>query len=146
MLILLLFGLIGLLSSRRGSGFDQSIQFGESESLDSQLLERGVHAGPPTSGRDVADGFHPSRDDSSLLGRIRGLAQELGLPVGHQLETTVERSGAGTRLWIVPRNGTEAYLAEVERWNDRFRARQCRKERVARRGISGAAALGVGMR
>ena len=41
-LILLLFGLIGLLSSRRGSGFDQSIQFEESESLDSQLLERGV--------------------------------------------------------------------------------------------------------
>ena len=41
-LILLLFGLVGLLGSRRGSAFDQSIQAEASESLDSQLLEREV--------------------------------------------------------------------------------------------------------
>jgi len=67
-------------------------------------------------------------------GEFAASLQELGLPVGHQLETTVETSGGGTRLWIMPRNGTEAYLAEVERWNGRLRTRQCRGERVAGEG------------
>ena len=41
-LILGLFGWFGLLGSRRGSGLDQSIHLGESESLDSRLLDRDI--------------------------------------------------------------------------------------------------------
>ena len=133
-LILLLFGLIGLLSSRRGSGFDQSIQVGASESLDSQLLEREVMLDRRREAETLLMAFTRAQMTRHYWGEFAASLQELGLPVVHQLETTVESSSAGTRLWIVPRNGTEAYLAEVERWNGRLRTRQCRGERVAAEG------------
>ena len=79
-------------------------------------------------------------------GEFAASLQELGLPVGHQLETTVERSGGGTRLWIMPRNGTEAYPAEVERCNGCLRSQQCRGERVVAERDLGAAAHRVGVR
>ena len=133
-LILLLFGLIGLLGSRRGSGFDQTIQAEASESLDSQLLEREVMLDRRREAETLLMAFTRAQMTRHYWGEFAASLQELGLPVGHQLETTVERSGGATRLWIMPRNGTEAYLAEVERWNGRLRTRQCRGERVAAEG------------
>ena len=130
-LILLLLGLVGLLSSRRGSGFDQSIQIGASDSLDSQLLEREVMLDRRREVETLLMAFTRAQMTRHYWGEFAATLQELDLQVGGQLDATVERSGAGTRLWIVPRNGTEAYLAEVERWNGRLRTRQCRGERVA---------------
>ena len=133
-LILLLVGLIGLLGSRRGSGFDQTIQVETSESLESQLLEREVMLDRRREAETLLMAFTRAQMTRHYWGEFAASLQELGLPVGQQLETTVERSVGGTRLWIMPRNGTEAYLAEVERWNGRLRTRQCRGERVAAEG------------
>ncbi|MAB54737.1 MAG: thymidylate synthase [Synechococcus sp. CPC35] len=105
-----------------------------SESLDSQLLEREVMLDRRREAETLLMAFTRAQMTRHYWGEFAASLQELGLPVGHQLETTVESSGAGTRLWIVPRNGTEAYLAEVERWNGRLRTRQCRGERVAVEG------------
>ena len=133
-LILLLVGLIGLLGSRRGSGFDQTIQVETSESLESQLLAREVMLDRRREAEALLMAFTRAQMTRHYWGEFAASLQELGLPVGPQLETTVEKSGGGTRLWIMPRNGTEAYLAEVERWNGRLRTRQCRGERFAAEG------------
>ena len=106
-LILLLFGLIGLLGSRRGSGFDQTIQAEASESLDSQLMEREVMLDRRREAETLLMAFTRAQMTRHYWGEFAASLQELGLPVGHQLETTVERSGGGTRLWIMPRRGTE---------------------------------------
>ena len=104
-LILLLFGLIGLLSSRRGSGFDQSIQVGASESLDSQLVEREIMLDRRREAETLLMAFTRAQMTRHYWGEFAASLQELGLPVGDQLETTVERarSASSSHRALLPR-------------------------------------------
>ena len=142
-LILLLIGLIGLQGSRRSLALDPSLDFGESESLDTRLLEREITLDQRREAETLLMAFTRAQMTRHYWGEFAASLRELGLPVGPQLDTKVERSVAGTRLWIVPKNGTEAYLAEVERWNGRLRTRQCRGERDGvGSGVKGNCPLG----
>ena len=90
--------------------------------------------------------FTPAQMTRHCWGKLAAALQKLGLSVDLQLETTVERSGGGTRLWIMLKDGTETCLAEVERCNGRLRTRQCLGERVVAEQDLGTAAHRVGLR
>ena len=135
--------LIGLQGSRRSLGLDPSLGFGESASLDTRLVEREITLDQRREAEALLMAFTRAQMTRHYWGEFAASLRELGLRVGRQLDTTVERSVVGTRLWIVPKNGTEAYVAEVERWNGRLRTRQCRGERDGVGGpVSGSCPLG----
>ena len=62
-------------------------------------------------------------------GEFASSLQDLGLSSGAQLLARVDSDAVRPRLWLEPHHGTEAYLAEVERWGGRLRMHHCRGDR-----------------
>ena len=58
-------------------------------------------------------------------GEFASSLQQLGLMASKTVTASVERDQVRSRLWLVPRRGTEAYLAVVERRENRLFTQQC---------------------
>ena len=97
--------------------------------LSRRLLQREITLHQRSEAETLLMDFTRAQMTRHYWGEFAGSLQDLGLSAGPQLVATVDRDAVRTRLWIQPHHGTEAYLAEVERWGGRLRMRHCRGDR-----------------
>ena len=128
-LMLLTIGAYGVLSPRYGLQMAPQAETMPQGLVGQRLLEREITLDQRREAETLLMAFSRAQMTRHYWGEFAASLQVLGLPVGEKLKTTVERDSARTRLWIVPTNSSEAYLAQVERWNGRLRTHQCRGDR-----------------
>ena len=126
---LLAIGVSGLVAPRHGLSLDQAIPRPSQVNLSRRLLQREITLHQRSEAETLLMDFTRAQMTRHYWGEFAGSLQDLGLSAGPQLMATVDRDAVRTRLWIQPHHGTEAYLAEVERWGGRLRMRHCRGER-----------------
>ncbi|MCB4378307.1 thymidylate synthase [Synechococcus sp. MU1611] len=97
--------------------------------LSRQLLQREITLHQRSEAETLLMDFTRAQMTRHYWGEFAGSLQDLGLSARPQLVAKVDRDAVRTRLWIQPHHGTEAYLAEVERWGGRLRMRHCRGDR-----------------
>ena len=126
---LLAMGVSALVAPRHGLSLDQSAPRPSEANLSRQLLQREITLHQRSEAETLLMDFTRAQMTRHYWGEFAGSLQDLGLSAGPQLVATVDRDAVRTRLWIQPHHGTEAYLAEVERWDGRLRMRHCRGDR-----------------
>ena len=126
---LLAMGVSALVAPRHGLSLDQAAPRLSEANLSRQLLQREITLHQRSEAETLLMDFTRAQMTRHYWGEFAGSLQDLGLSAGPQLVATVDRDAVRTRLWIQPHHGTEAYLAEVERWDGRLRMRHCRGER-----------------
>ena len=126
---LLALGVSGLVAPRHGLSLDHAAPMPLQPNLSRQLLQREITLHQRSEAENLLMDFTLAQMTRHYWGQFAGSLQDLGLSVGPQLVATVDRDPGRTRLWIEPHHGTEAYLAEVERWGGRLRMRHCRGHR-----------------
>ena len=126
---LLAMGVSALVAPRHGLSLDQAAPRLYEANLSRQLLQREITLHQRSEAETLLMDFTRAQMTRHYWGEFAGSLQDLGLSAGPQLVATVDRDAVRTRLWIQPHHGTEAYLAEVERWDGRLRMRHCRGER-----------------
>ena len=109
-------GLSALIEPRQGLSLDHGTTRSFQTNLSRQLLQREITLHQRSEAETLLMDFTRAQMASHYWGEFAGSLQELGLTAGQQLVATVDRDAIRTRLWIEPHHGTEAYLAEVERW------------------------------
>ena len=126
---LLAIGVSALVAPRHGLSLDQAVPRPSQVNLSRRLLQREITLHQRSEAETLLMDFTRAQMTRHYWGEFAGSLQDLGLSAGPQLVATVDRDAVRTRLWIQPHHGTEAYLAEVERWGSRLRMRHCRGER-----------------
>ena len=126
---LLTMGVSALVAPRHGFSLDHAFEQPSQANLSRQLLQREITLHQRSEAETLLMDFTLAQMTRHYWGEFAGSLQDLGLSAGPQLATTVDRDPVRTRLWIRPHHGTEAYLAEVERWGGRLRMRHCRGDR-----------------
>ena len=126
---LLAIGVSGLVAPRHGLSLDQAVPRPSQVNLSRRLLQREITLHQRSEAETLLMDFTRAQMTIHYWGEFAGSLQDLGLSASPQLVATVDRDAVRTRLWIQPHHGTEAYLAEVERWGGRLRMRHCRGER-----------------
>ena len=126
---LLAIGVSGLVAPRHGLSLDQAVPRPSQVNLSRRLLQREITLHQRSEAETLLMDFTRAQMTRHYWGEFAGSLQDLGLSASPQLVVTVDRDAVRTRLWIQPHHGTEAYLAEVERWGGRLRMRHCRGER-----------------
>ena len=126
---LLAIGVSGLVAPRHGLSLDQAVPRPSQVNLSRRLLQREITLHQRSEAETLLMDFTRAQMTRHYWGEFAGSLQDLGLSASPQLVATVDRDAVRTRLWIQPHHGTEAYLAEVERWGGRLRMRHCRGER-----------------
>ena len=126
---LLAIGVSGLVAPRHGLSLDQAVPRPSQVNLSRRLLQREITLHQRSEAETLLMDFTRAQMTRHYWGEFAGSLQDLGLSAGPQLMATVDRDAVRTRLWIQPHHGTEAYLAEVERWGGRLRMRHCRGDR-----------------
>ena len=126
---LLAIGVSGLVAPRHGLSLDQAVPRPSQVNLSRRLLQREITLHQRSEAETLLMDFTRAQMTRHYWGEFAGSLQDLGLSAGPQLMATVDRDAVRTRLWIQPHHGTEAYLAEVERWDGRLRMRHCRGDR-----------------
>ena len=126
---LLAIGVSALVAPRHGFSLDQAVPRPLKVNLSRRLLQREITLHQRSEAETLLMDFTRAQMTRHYWGEFAGSLQDLGLSAGPQLVATVDRDAVRTRLWIQPHHGTEAYLAEVERWGGRLRMRHCRGER-----------------
>ena len=126
---LLAIGVSGLVAPRHGLSLDQAVPRPSQVNLSRRLLQREITLHQRSEAETLLMDFTRAQMTRHYWGEFAGSLQDLGLSAGPQLMATDDRDAVRTRLWIQPHHGTEAYLAEVERWGGRLRMRHCRGER-----------------
>ena len=126
---LLAMGITGLVAPRHGLSLDQGVPRPSKPNLSRQLLQREITLHQRSEAETLLMDFSLAQMTRHYWGEFAGSLQDLGISAGPQLLVRVDRDAVRTRLWIEPHHGTEAYLAEVERWDGRLRMRHCRGHR-----------------
>ena len=126
---LLAIGVSALVAPRYGFSLDQAVQRPSQVNLSRRLLQREITLHQRSEAETLLMDFTRAQMTRHYWGEFAGSLQDLGLSASPQLVATVDRDAVRTRLWIQPHHGTEAYLAEVERWGGRLRMRHCLGER-----------------
>ena len=126
---LLVMGVSALVAPRHGLSLDQSAPRPSEANLSRQLVQREITLHQRSEAETLLMDFTLAQMTRHYWGEFAGSLQDLALSAGPQLVATVDRDAVRTRLWIQPHHGTEAYLAEVERWDGRLRMRHCRGDR-----------------
>ena len=133
---LLALGVSGLVAPRHGLSLDHAAPMPLQPNLSRQLLQREITLHQRSEAENLLMDFTLAQMTRHYWGQFAASLQDLGLSAGPQLVATVDLDPGRTRLWIQPLHGTEAYLAEVERWGGRLRMRHCRGHRDGA-GLSG---------
>ena len=126
---LLAIGVRGLVAPRHGLSLDQAVPRPSKVNLSRRLLQREITLHQRSEAETLLMDFTRAQMTRHYWGEFASSLQDLGLSASPQLVATVDRDAVRTRLWIQPHHGTEAYLAEVERWGGRLRMRHCLGER-----------------
>ena len=126
---LLAMGVTALVAPRQVLSLDHADPLPLQVNLSRQLLQREITLHQRSEAESLLMEFTLAQMTRHYWGEFAGSLQDLGLSSGPQLLATVDRDAGWTRLWIHPHHGTEAYLAEVERWGGRLRMRHCRGHR-----------------
>ena len=126
---LLAMGLSALVAPRHGFSLDRAVPQTSQANLSRLLMQREVTLHQRSEAEALLMEFARAQMTRHYWGEFAGSLQDLGLSASPQLDATVDRDAVRTRLWIQPHHGTEAYLAEVERWGGRLRMRHCCGER-----------------
>ena len=126
---LLAIGVSALVAPRHGFSLDQAVPRPSKVNLSRRLLQREITLHQRSEAETLLMDFTRAQMTRHYWGEFAGSLQDLGLSASPQLDATVDRDAVRTRLWIQPHHGTEAYLAEVERWGGRLRMRHCRGDR-----------------
>ena len=126
---LLAMGVSAFVAPRHGLSLDHAASMPLQANLSRQLLQREITLYQRSEAETLLMEFTLAQMTRHYWGDFAGSLQDLGLSAGPQLVATVDRDAGRTRLWIQPHHGTEAYLAEVERWDGRLRMRHCRGHR-----------------
>ena len=113
---LLAMGLSALVAPRHGFSLDHAVPQSSQANLSRRLMQREVTLHQRSEAETLLKEFTLAQMTRHYWGEFAGSLQDLGLSAGPQLVATVDRDAGRTRLWIQPHYGTEAYLAEVERW------------------------------
>ena len=126
---LLVMGVSAFVAPRHGLSLAHAGSMPLQANLSRQLLQREITLHQRSEAETLLMEFTLAQMTRHYWGEFAGSLQDLGLSAGPQLVATVDRDDGRTRLWIQPHHGTEAYLAEVERWDGRLRMRHCRGHR-----------------
>ena len=126
---LLVMGVTALIAPRQVLSLDHVDPLPFQVNLSRQLLQREITLHQRSEAESMLMEFTLAQMTRHYWGEFAGSLQDLGLSAGPQLVATVDRDDGRTRLWIQPHHGTEAYLAQVERWDGRLRMRHCRGHR-----------------
>ena len=126
---LLAMGVSAFVAPRHGLSLDHAASMPLQANLSRQLLQREITLHQRSEAETLLMEFTLAQMTRHYWGEFAGSLQDLGLSAGPQLVATVDRDAGRTRLWIQPHHGTEAYLAQVERWDGRLRMRHCRGHR-----------------
>ena len=122
-------GLSALVAPSHGFSLDHAVPQSSQANLSRLLMQREITLHQRSEAETLLMDFTRAQMTRHYWGEFAGSLQDLGLSAGPQLVATVDRDAVRTRLWIQPHHGTEAYLAEVERWDGRLRMRHCRGDR-----------------
>ena len=126
---LLAIGVSALVAPRHGLSLDQAVPRPSQVNLSRRLLQREITLHQRSEAETLLMDFTRAQMTRHYWGEFASSLQDLGLSASPQLVATVDRDAVRTRLWIQPHHGTEAYLAEAERWGGRLRMRHCRGAR-----------------
>ena len=126
---LLAMGLSALVAPRHGFSLDHAVPHLSQANLSRRLMQREVTLHQRSEAETLLKEFTLGQMTRHYWGEFAGSLPDLGLSSGSQFQATVNRDAVRTRLWLEPHHGTEAYLAEVERWGGRLRMRHCRGHR-----------------
>ena len=131
-LALMLIGTSGLIGPRRVIGLDGSSTLAvaaDQTALESKLSEREFSLDQQRQAEVLLQDFTRGQMTRHYWGEFAGSLVELGLSPMEQAKTTVRSDDRSTRLWIEPRRGDTAYLAVVERGENRLSTRYCKGNR-----------------
>ena len=117
---LLAIGVSALVAPRHGFSLDQAVPRPSKVNLSRRLLQREITLHQRSEAETLPMDSTRAQMTRHYWGEFAGSLQDLGLSASPQLVATVDRDAVRTRLWIQPHHGTEAYLAEVERWGGRL--------------------------
>ena len=124
-------GLIGLYqaSGQRSLSAPRADQLQpEAKGLASQLARRELTLDLRHESHELMDQFIRAQMASHYWGQFASSLTDLGLASGPLLEARVESEERVTRLWLSSPQGTEAYLATVQRRAGRLDAQRCKGE------------------
>ena len=122
-------GLIGLYqaSGQRSLSAPRADQLQpEAKGLASQLARRELTLDLRHESHELMDQFIRAQMASHYWGQFASSLTDLGLASGRLLEARVESDERVTRLWLSSPQGTEAYLASVQRTGGRLDAQRCK--------------------
>ena len=131
-LVLLAIGCVGLVQPRRAIGLDGGSTLNlvsDSAPLTSHLRERELVLDQRREAELLLQDFTRAQMTRHYWGEFASSLQQLGLMASETMTASVERDELRSRLWLVPRRGTEAYLAVVERRESRLFTLQCKGSR-----------------
>lgn len=129
---LLLIGVFGLVGPRRVIGLDGSSTLAtaaDSTTLEAKLGEREFSLDQQRQAEVLLQDFTRGQMTRHYWGSFADSLVELGLSPMEQANTTVRSDDRSTKLWIEPRRGDTAYLALVERQENRLFTRYCKGDR-----------------
>ena len=131
-LALVFIGISGLIGPRRVIGLDGSSTLAiaaDQTALEAMLSEREFSLDQQRQAEVLLQDFTRGQMTRHYWGSFAGSLVELGLSPIDEAKTTVRSDAISTRLWIEPRRGDTAYLALVERLENRLSTRYCKGTR-----------------
>ena len=129
---LLLIGVFGLVGPRRVIGLDGSSTLAiaaDNTTTETKLGEREFSLDQQRQAEVLLQDFTRGQMTRHYWGSFADSLVELGLSPMEQAQTTVRSDDRSTQLWIEPRRGDTAYLALVERQENRLFTRYCKGNR-----------------
>ena len=130
--MLLAIGCVGLVQPRQAIGLDGGSTLNlvsDAAPLASHLRERELVLDQRREAESLLQDFTRAQMTRHYWGEFASSLQQLGLMASETVTASVERDDVRSRLWLVPRRGTEAYLAVVERRESRLFTLQCKGSR-----------------
>ena len=131
-LALVFIGISGLAGPRRSIGLDGSSTLAiaaDQTALEARLSEREFSLDQQRQAEVLLQDFTRGQMTRHYWGSFAGSLVELGLSPMDEAKTMVRSDAISTRLWIEPRRGDTAYLALVERRENRLLTRYCKGTR-----------------
>jgi len=126
--VLLAIGCFGLVPPRQAIGLDGGSTLNlvsDGAPLNTRLRERELELDQRREAETLLMEFTRAQMTRHYWGEFAASLQQLGLTASESVTASIERNDASTRLWLVPRRGKEAYLAVVERRENRLFTLQC---------------------
>ena len=131
-LALVFIGISGLVGPRRVIGLDGSSTLAiaaDQTALEARLSEREFSLDQQRQAEGLLQDFTRGQMTRHYWGSFAESLVELGLSPMEQAKTMVRSDDRSTKLWIEPRRGDTAYLALVERRENRLSTRYCKGNR-----------------